>query len=71
MKIEILDVCIIYPNEDSGINRTIEIKDEFEVLQFHFIRDGEERPGGMTLDKSQVTLLRDALNLILKNKLIE
>jgi len=71
MKIEIPDVSIIYPNEDSGINRTLEIEDELEVLQFRFIGDGEKGSGGMTLDKSQVTLLRDALNLILKNKLIE
>ena len=71
MKIEIPNVSVIYPDEETGVTRTIEIEDDFENLQFNFTKKGENRPGGMSLDKSQVILLRDTLNLIIKNKLIE
>jgi len=71
MKFEIDHVGIIYPNEDFGVERKVEIENDSELLQLHFIDKGDLRPGGMTLTKPQVELLRDALNLILKNKLLD
>ena len=71
MKIEIPNVSVIYPNEDSGIDRTLSIESDFEYLQINFLRESENSPGGFSLDKSQVLQLRDALNLIIKNKLLD
>lgn len=71
MKIEIPNVGVIYPNEDTAIDRTMSIESDFEYLQINFLEDKEDRPGGISLDKSQVLQLRDALNLIIKNKLLE
>ena len=68
MKFEIDHVTIIYPNEDSGTERKIEIENNSELLQLHFIDKRDLKPGGMTLTKTQVELLRDTLNLILKNR---
>lgn len=69
MKFEIENVSVIYPDENEGFNRKMIIRDDCEFLQFDFI-DEKKNSGGFTLDKSQVHLLRDTLNMIIKNKLI-
>lgn len=70
MKIEIPDVGVIYPNEETSTNRTLIMQDDFELLQFTFAYRNEHSPGGMTLNKEQMILLRDSLNLMIKNKLV-
>jgi len=73
MKIEIEHISIIYPNEESGRDKKMVLEDDHELLQFNFYdyHVNEEPPGGMALNKKQVVILRDALNMFLKNKLIE
>jgi len=51
MKFEIDHVTIIYPNEDSGTERKIEIENNSELLQLHFIDKRDLKSGGMTLTK--------------------
>ena len=70
MKFEIEDVNVIYPDEESGESRKLEIETNDESLRFNFI-DKSKRTGSMFLNKKQVELLRDTLNIVLKNKLIE
>jgi hypothetical protein len=71
MKIEIPNVAVIYPNEDTAIDRTLSLESEPEYLQINFLKENENNSGGMSLEKSQVMQLRDALNLIIKNKLLD
>jgi len=71
MKIEIPEVEIIYPNEDTAKNRTLSIANDSEDLQIAFLSTSDDNSGAMILNKSQVILLRDTLNMFIKNKLIE
>lgn len=73
MEIKIPEVLISYPNEDSGKYRDINIFNDYKLLQFNFHDHSEQSKevGSMTLDKTQILLLRDALNLFIKNKLVK
>ena len=70
MKIEIEDVSIMYPNEDSGVNRKVVFRDDAEFLQVDFV-DKELSIGGFALNKEQVQVFRDILNMVIKNKLLD
>ena len=71
MKIEMENVTIMLPTENSGVNRKLMLEDDGEVLQINFIGRNEELGGGISLTKSQMVLLRDNLNTYIKNKLVE
>lgn len=70
MEFEIGNVGVIYPNEKQTSERKFRIRTDSEILHFDFI-DPTIEMGGFYLEKDQVKLLIDTLNLILKNKLIE
>lgn len=71
MKLEIENVSVMYPDEDSGEERTMVIEVDDEFVHLNFI-DPHDKPTGMlTLDRTKSLILRDALNMILKNKLIK
>lgn len=71
MKIEIENVTIILPHENSGVNRKLILEDDGELLQIHFIGKNDEQSGGIALTKTQMILLRDNLNTYIKNKLVQ
>ncbi len=71
MKFEIDNIDVIYPDEDQGEQRNLEIEVDGEWLHFHFMDKKGLRPGGITLSKGQVKVLRDSLSLILKNELLD
>lgn len=70
MKFELGEIGVIYPNENDAKHREFNIRTDGEILHFDFV-DRTIETGGFYLDKDQVKLLIDTLNLILKNKLIE
>lgn len=70
MEFELGNITVIYPNENNGIDRKLKLRPTGEFLHFDFI-DSNNEYGSMSLEKDQVKLLVDTLNLILKNKLIE
>ena len=70
MKTELGDVGVIYPNEDTAQTRKFQIRTDGDILHFDFI-DPKIDIGSFYMDKDQIKLLVDTLNVILKNKLLE
>lgn len=70
MEFELSNILVTYPNESSAESRKLKIRTNGEFLHLDFI-DPSISNGSITLDKSQVKLLKDSLNLILNNNLIE
>ncbi|PSG87313.1 hypothetical protein [Aurantibacter aestuarii] len=70
MKTELGNIGVIYPNEESAQTRKFQIRTDGDILHFDFI-DPKIDTGGFYLEKDQVKLLVDTLNVILKNKLME
>lgn len=70
MEFELGTIGVIYPNENSSIDRKLKIRTDGEFLHFDFI-DPNIETGCASFDKNQVKLMVDTLSLILKNKLIE
>ena len=71
MKIEMRSVEIQLPNESKEIKRTLSLEEDGEYLQIDFIERNQNKIGGISLTKLQMTLLRDNLNTYIKNKLVE
>lgn len=71
MKFEIEEVSVLYPNEDCGVKRKIVIEDDFDILHIRMIDNSDSSEGTISLTKAQMNLLKDSLNVIIKNKLIE
>ena len=70
MEINLGNITVIYPNEKQGKDRKLNLFTDGDLLQINFI-DDTLPSGGITLDLTQLELLSDTLNLIIKNKLIE
>lgn len=70
MKIEIENISVLLPKEQFSSNSKMTIRDDLEFLHFDFSLEDEENDLTITLDKQQVSMLRDALNMVIKNKLI-
>ncbi|WP_298884679.1 hypothetical protein [uncultured Polaribacter sp.] len=70
MEVELGNVEVIYPNEDTAETRKFKIRTDGEILHFEFI-DQKIESGSFHLEKEQVKLLVDTLKVILNNKLIE
>tara|TARA_R110002072_G_scaffold301914_3_gene482840 strand:+ start:618 stop:833 length:216 start_codon:yes stop_codon:yes gene_type:complete len=71
MKIEMENITIMLPNENSGVDRKLMLEDDGQILQINFIGRNDQQSGGISLTKSQMLLLRDNLNTFIKNKLVE
>lgn len=71
MKIEMENISIMLPTENSGVNRKLIIEDDGEALQINFIGRNDKQGGGISLNKTQMTILRDNLTTFIKNKLVE
>lgn len=70
MEINLGNISVIYPNENSPQARKITLTADGEFLQINILDDSKDSIG-ITLEKHEVELLSDSLKLILKNKLIE
>jgi hypothetical protein len=71
MKIIMENISVMYPSETSGEGRTLTIEDDGEYLHLNFLNESDKESGTITLTKSQVMMLRDNFNTILKNKLLQ
>lgn len=71
MKIEMENIIIMLPTENSGVHRKLILEDNGEFLRLNFIGRNDKQGGGISLTKSQMILLRDNLNTFIKNKLVE
>ncbi len=69
MKIEIENISVMYPNENSSTLRNISLNEDGEFL--HIQINDLKTHGSLTFDKNQLKLLRDSLNIFLNNKLID
>ncbi len=65
------NITIMLPHEDSGVKRKLILEDDGQFLQINFIGRNDEQSGGISLTKTQMSLLRDNLNTFIKNKLVE
>jgi hypothetical protein len=70
MEINLGNITVVYPNEKQGTDRKLNLFTDGDLLHINFI-DDTLPVGGITLDLTQLELLSDTLNLIIKNKLIE
>lgn len=70
MEINLDNISVIYPNENSPILRKVNLTADGEFLQINIL-DGTLDSVGITLEKHEVELLIDTLKLILKHNLIE
>lgn len=70
MEIDLGNVSVIFPNENSPEPRKVTLTVDREFLQINIL-DNTLNSVGITLEKHEVELLSDSLKLILKNKLIE
>lgn len=70
MEIDLGNIVVIYPNEDTGSNRQLKIRTDGDILFFDFI-DSKIAAGCFYLEKDKVELLVDTLKVILKNKLMD
>lgn len=70
MEINLGNISVIYPNENSPQARKITLTPDGEFLQIN-IFDDTLNSVGITLEKHELELLSDSLKLILKNKLVE
>lgn len=71
MKIEMENINIMLPNENSGVDRKLMMESDGDFLQIYFVGRNNEQSSGFALSKSQMILLRDNLNTYIKNKLVE
>lgn len=73
MQIRIENITSLYHDEESGVNRDLELRIDGDVLHLDIEDRGEHNNFGATvsLDREQVKILRDSLDLILKNKLLD
>lgn len=70
MEINLGNISVIYPSENSPQPRKITLTADGEFLQINIFDDTLDTIG-ITLEKHELELLSDSLKLILKNKLIE
>ena len=70
MKTTIENVHICYPTEEDGMKRDLIIFPDGDFLQLNFGKPGVEL-GTIALTKTEADILRDTLNTILKNNLID
>lgn len=70
MEFELKNISVIYPDEESSIDRILRIRTDEGFLNFDFV-DKVKRTGTMCLKKKEVEIIRDYLNIILKNKILE
>lgn len=70
MEINLGNISVIYPNENSPQPRKMTLTADGEFLQINIFDDTLDTIG-ITLEKHELELLSDSLKLILKNKLIE
>lgn len=70
MEINFSSVDVIYPNEKNPQPRKVTLHTDGEYLQINIFDDTLDSIG-IALDKQELKLLSDSLQLILKNNLIK
>lgn len=70
MEINLDNISVIYPNETNPQPRKVSLHTDGEYLQINILDDTLDSIS-VTLDKQELELLSDSLQLILKNNLIE
>jgi hypothetical protein len=61
----------MYPDENDPVLRDLRLRPEGDYLHVDLIDKKNPMTGGFSLSVQEVKVLRDNLNTILKNKLIE
>ncbi len=72
MEFKLEKISTMYPDEEKEVKRdlVLRVDSDFEILHFDFI-DDIKMTGGMSLTKKELEVLRDYINLILKNKILK
>lgn len=71
MELKLENISVMYPDEDSSINRDLILRVDLDEESLHFDLIDKVKPtGGFSLNKKEVGILRDYLTSILKNKVI-
>ncbi|SNR34756.1 hypothetical protein [Lutibacter flavus] len=71
MKTEIPDIEVLFPNEDSAKSRKLILENESEYLQISAFDNESKEDCVLVFNENQLTLLRDQINVFLKNKLLD
>lgn len=71
MELKLENINVMYPDEDSSINRDLILRVDLDEESLHFDLIDKVKPtGSFCLNKKEVGVLRDYLTSILKNKVI-
>ncbi|KMQ65594.1 hypothetical protein ACM46_06850 [Chryseobacterium angstadtii] len=71
MELKLENISVMYPDEDSSIDRDLVLRVDLDEESLHFDLIDKVKPtGGFALNKKEVGILRDYLTSILKNKII-